>query len=190
MGTPAPSFQADSRSPSRRHQPRQRRPLHRSSHRSRQAALVAKRLAAMASPPAPPSCLPRTPKPTNSISSNFSMSTPPPTPPKLNSSTKSPTPLGASTASPSSKPNCSPNTLDPHEYQIPLLARLGLHGSRLSRQFQKAIDQLRDIQQERRHWSAAISTKWPKSSIRHQRKGLPFDPVFSRSWLRFFKGTN
>src|SRR5580692_4696495 len=34
--------------------------------------------------------------------------------------------------------------------QIPMLASLGLHSSRLSRQFQKAIDQLRDIQEVRR----------------------------------------
>src|SRR5271169_1004364 len=31
------------------------------------------------------------------------------------------------------------------------LASLGLHGSRLSRQFQKTLDQLREIQEERRH---------------------------------------
>jgi hypothetical protein len=38
----------------------------------------------------------------------------------------------------------SPQTL------IPQLASPGLHGSRLSRQFQKSLDQLRDIQGERR----------------------------------------
>ena len=39
----------------------------------------------------------------------------------------------------------SPQTL------IPMLTKLGLHGSRLSRQFQKAVEQLRDIQEQRRH---------------------------------------
>src|ERR1700678_1743033 len=39
-------------------------------------------------------------------------------------------------------PNPNPQTL------IPQLATLGLHGSRLSRQFQKALDQLREIQEE------------------------------------------
>ena len=38
----------------------------------------------------------------------------------------------------------SPQTL------VPLLATLGLHGQRLSRQFQKTLDQLRSIQDERR----------------------------------------
>ncbi len=64
--------------------------------------------------------------------------------------------------------------------QITLLARLGLHGSRLSRQFQKAIDQLRDIQQERRQERRHLN-EVAEILIRHQRKGLPFDPsVFSR----------
>src|ERR1700679_4004276 len=40
--------------------------------------------------------------------------------------------------------NPSPQSL------IPQLATLGLHGSRLSRQFQKALHQLREIQDERR----------------------------------------
>ena len=65
--------------------------------------------------------------------------------------------------------------------QITLLARLGLHGSRLSRQFQKAIEQLQEIQQERRRQERRHLNDVAEILIRHQRKGLPFDPsVFSR----------
>ena len=65
--------------------------------------------------------------------------------------------------------------------QITLLAKLGLHGSRLSRQFQKATDQLRDAQQERRRQERRHLNDVAEILIRHQRKGLPFDPsAFSR----------
>ncbi len=65
--------------------------------------------------------------------------------------------------------------------QITLLARLGLHGSRLSRQFQKATEQLRDIQQERRRQERRHLNEVAEILIRHQRKGLPWDPAaFSR----------
>jgi hypothetical protein len=67
----------------------------------------------------------------------------------------------------------SPQTL------IPQLATLGLHGSRLSRQFQKAIDQLRDIQEERRRLERRQLTEAAELFIRHQRKGLPWDPADS-----------
>ncbi len=71
--------------------------------------------------------------------------------------------------------NPSPQTL------IPQLSSLGLHGSRLSRQFQKAIDQLRDIQQERRRQERRHLNEVAEILIRHQRKGLPWDPaVFSK----------
>jgi hypothetical protein len=64
---------------------------------------------------------------------------------------------------------------------IPLLARLGLHGARLSRQFQKAIDQLRDIQEERRRLERRHLNEVAEILIRHQRKGLPFEPeAFSK----------
>jgi hypothetical protein len=71
---------------------------------------------------------------------------------------------------------------DPNpQSQIPQLARLGLHGSRLSRQFQKALEQLRDIQEERRRLERRHLNEVAEILIRHQRKGLPFDPsVFSR----------
>jgi len=57
---------------------------------------------------------------------------------------------------------------------IPQLATLGLHGSRLSRQFQKALDQLRYIQDElAAAWSAANSPKRPKSSCAISAKDFP-----------------
>jgi hypothetical protein len=69
----------------------------------------------------------------------------------------------------------SPQTL------IPQLATLGLHGSRLSRQFQKAVEQLRDIQEERRRLERRHLNDVAELLIRHQRKGLPWDPEgFSR----------
>jgi hypothetical protein len=69
--------------------------------------------------------------------------------------------------------------------QIPLLASLGLHGSRLSRQFQKAVEQLRDIQEEGRRKERRQLNEAADLLIRHQRKGLswtpaPDDPVFSK----------
>jgi len=60
---------------------------------------------------------------------------------------------------------------------IPMLATLGLHGSRLSRQFQKAIEQLRDIQDERRRLERRQLNEAAEILIRHQRKGLPWDPA-------------
>ncbi len=65
--------------------------------------------------------------------------------------------------------------------QITLLARLGMHGARLSRQFQKAAEHLRDIQEERRRLERRHLNEVAEILIRHQRKGLPFDPAaFSR----------
>ena len=59
------------------------------------------------------------------------------------------------------------------------LATLGLHGSRLSRQFQKALDQLRDIQEERRRLERRELTEAAELLMRHQRKELPWDPAES-----------
>jgi hypothetical protein len=63
------------------------------------------------------------------------------------------------------------------EALIPQLATLGLHGSRLSRQFQKALDQLRDIQEDRRHSERRQLTEAAELYLRHQHKGLPWDPA-------------
>ena len=60
---------------------------------------------------------------------------------------------------------------------IQQLATLGLHGSRLSRQFQKAVDQLRDIQEERHRLERRQLTEAAELLIRHQRKGLPWEPA-------------
>jgi hypothetical protein len=67
--------------------------------------------------------------------------------------------------------NLDPQTL------IPMLATLGLLGSRLSRQFQKALDQLRTIQDERRHLERRQLTEAAELFIRQQHKGLPWDPA-------------
>jgi hypothetical protein len=71
---------------------------------------------------------------------------------------------------------------------IPQLATLGLHGSRLSRQFQKAVEQLRDIQEERRRLERRQLTEAADLFMRHQRKGLPWEPsddgfVFSKEQI-------
>jgi hypothetical protein len=61
------------------------------------------------------------------------------------------------------------------------LATLGLHGSRLSRQFLKTIEQLREIQEERRHLERRQINEAAEIFIRQQRKGLPWDPeAFSK----------
>ena len=68
-------------------------------------------------------------------------------------------------------------TQDPNpQTLIPRLATLGLHGSRLSRQFQKAVEQLRDVQDERRRLERRHLNEVAELLIRHQRKGLPWDP--------------
>ena len=60
---------------------------------------------------------------------------------------------------------------------ISMLAKLGLHGSRLSRQFQKALDQLRDIQAERHQQERRQLRDAADLFIRHQRKGLSWEPA-------------
>jgi hypothetical protein len=71
---------------------------------------------------------------------------------------------------------------------IPQLASLGLHGTRLSRQFQKALEQLRDIQEQRRQLERRQLTEAADLFIRHRRKGLPWEPsddgfVFSKEQI-------
>jgi hypothetical protein len=72
-----------------------------------------------------------------------------------------------------------------HQTLIPKLATLGLHGSRLSRQFQKAVDQLREIQDERRHLERRQLTEAAELFLRHQHKGLTWDPAELFSDLGF-----
>ena len=72
-----------------------------------------------------------------------------------------------------------------------LIATLGLHSARLSRQFQKALDALRDLQEDRlrneRHElrEAAALLEF------HKHKGLPWEPrdhgfVFSKSQVELY----
>jgi hypothetical protein len=56
------------------------------------------------------------------------------------------------------------------------LASLGLHGSRLSRQFQKALDQLREIQEERLRLERRQLNEAAELFLRLKHKGLPWDP--------------
>jgi len=55
------------------------------------------------------------------------------------------------------------------------LATLGLHYQRLSRQFQKTVDHLREIQAERRHEEERHLKHAAGLLELHKRKGIPFD---------------
>ena len=63
-----------------------------------------------------------------------------------------------------------------------MLAKLGLHGSRLSRQFQTAVERLRDIQEERRRLERRQLNEAAELFIRHQRKGLSSEPPGLAAW--------
>jgi hypothetical protein len=68
------------------------------------------------------------------------------------------------------------------------LATLGLHGQRLSRQFQKTLDQLREIQSERRHDEERQLKQAAALLELHKHKGIPYDPaqhgfVFSKDQI-------
>jgi hypothetical protein len=71
------------------------------------------------------------------------------------------------------------------ELLVPALATLGLHGARLSRQFQKALDQLRSIQYDRRHQERRDLRDGAELLELHKHKGIPWEPrdhgfVFSK----------
>ncbi len=71
------------------------------------------------------------------------------------------------------------------ESAIDALARLGLHSSRLSRQFQKTLDQLRALQSERHRKEGRDLRDAAALLELHKRKGLPWTPsdhgfVFSK----------
>ena len=81
--------------------------------------------------------------------------------------------------------NPSPQTL------IPQLATLGLHYQRLSRQFQKAVDKLREIQADRRETQERDLKRATGLQELHKRKGIPYDPsqdgfVFSNQQIEDF----
>jgi hypothetical protein len=77
------------------------------------------------------------------------------------------------------------------ESLIPALASLGLHGARLSRQFQKTLDHLREIQAERRDQERRELKDAAAILVYHQHKGLPWEPadhgfVFSKDQVERF----
>jgi len=68
------------------------------------------------------------------------------------------------------------------------LATLGLHGQRLSRQFQKVSENLREIQYERRHQQERDLKQASALLQLHKYRGIPYDPaeygfVFSRDQI-------
>jgi len=74
---------------------------------------------------------------------------------------------------------------------IPKLAALGLHGSRLSRQFQKTVDQLREIQFERRRYEERNLERAAALLELHKHRGIPWAPadhgfVFSKDQIDAF----
>ena len=75
------------------------------------------------------------------------------------------------------------------ESLVPALAALGLHGSRLSRQFQKTLDQLREIQSDRRERQRRDLKDAAAMLEHHKHKGIPWDPadhgfVFSKDQVQ------
>ncbi len=81
--------------------------------------------------------------------------------------------------------NPTPQTL------IPQLATLGMHSQRLSRQFQKTLHQLREIQSDR-HREQERDLKSAAALLEfHKHKGIPYDPlqygfVFSKERIEAF----
>jgi hypothetical protein len=71
------------------------------------------------------------------------------------------------------------------------LATLGIHSQRLSRQFQKSLDQLREIQSERRLQQERDLKRAAALLELHKHKGVPYDPtqdgfVFSKDEIEAF----
>jgi hypothetical protein len=57
------------------------------------------------------------------------------------------------------------------------LATLGLHYQRLSRQFQKALDKIREIQSERLHEQELALKRAAALLELHKQKGIPYNPA-------------
>ena len=73
---------------------------------------------------------------------------------------------------------------------IHALSTLGLHGQRLSRQFQKTLHQLRALQSERREQEKQELKRAASLLELHKHKGIPWDPaqdgfVFSNDEIEF-----
>ena len=60
---------------------------------------------------------------------------------------------------------------------VPAIASLGLHSARLSRQFQKAADQLRQIQLERRQHERRELRDAAAMLELHKHQGIPWEPA-------------
>src|SRR5450432_3418414 len=60
---------------------------------------------------------------------------------------------------------------------VPAVAGLGLHSARLSRQFQKAIEQLREIQLERRQHERRELKDAAAILELHKHQGIPWEPA-------------
>jgi hypothetical protein len=69
------------------------------------------------------------------------------------------------------------------------LATLGMHSQRLSRQFQKTLDTLREIQSERRREQERQLKRAAALLELHKHKGIPYDPaeLFSEAGFVFSK---
>jgi hypothetical protein len=118
-----------------------------------------------ASPAAPPSSPPRTPPPTSSTAASSSTNTNPP----------------------NDQARIEFDIVDAHR----ALATLGLHYQRLSRQFQKTLDTIREIQSERRHQQERHLKRAAALLQLHKHKGVPYDPaqdgfVFSNDEIEAF----
>ncbi len=88
---------------------------------------------------------------------------------------------------PNDQPRIDFDIVDAHR----ALATLGLHYARLSRQFQKAVDKLREIQAERREARQRDLKRATGLQELHKRKGIPYDPsqdgfVFSNQQIEDF----
>jgi hypothetical protein len=85
------------------------------------------------------------------------------------------------------RPECHSNP----QPTIQSLSMLGLHSARLSRQFQKTLDQLRSIQADRRHLERRSLLDAASLCELNKKRGIPFDPaengfVFSKSEIEAF----
>jgi hypothetical protein len=94
-----------------------------------------------------------------------------------------------------SRAQCPASSPEPLPFDIVdahrLLASLGLHGHRLSRQFQKTLNQLREIQLERLERERRDLRDAASVLEFHKHKGLPYDPaedgfVFSKTEIEAF----
>ena len=91
---------------------------------------------------------------------------------------------------PPPKPPWSSTSLASQE-AIDQISKLGLYTSRLSRQFQNTVKQLREIQDDRRLEERRQLRAAADLLVEHERKQIPWDPaddgfVFSRSQVEQF----